>query len=109
MFGNIYKIVIKNASNLQFVSYYLSILFQNNAVGRTSAFGVEKGAINVPLNRLNSVQSCSLSSLSSKMAAETAVLHEKLAEAVRNYPCLYDNKIKKLNSRSASCNSRTRL
>ena len=24
------------------------------------------------------------------MATETAVLHEKLAEAVRNYPCLYD-------------------
>ena len=64
MFGNIYEIVIKNASNLPFVSYYLSILFQNNAVGRTSAFGVEKGAINVPLNRLNSVYNPALSALS---------------------------------------------
>ena len=26
----------------------------------------------------------------SKMASENTVLHEKLAKAVRNYPCLYD-------------------
>lgn len=26
----------------------------------------------------------------SKMASENTVLHEKLGEAVRNYPCLYD-------------------
>ena len=29
----------------------------------------------------------------SKMASENTVLHEKLAEAIRNYPCLYDKSL----------------
>ena len=37
----------------------------------------------------NSVQSCSVSSCSFKMASESTHLYEKLAEAVRNYSCLY--------------------
>ena len=37
----------------------------------------------------NSVQSCSVSSFSFKMASESTDLYEKLAEEVRNYPSLY--------------------
>ena len=36
--------------------------------------------------QVNSVQSVR----GPKMASENTVLYEKLAEAVRNYPCLYD-------------------